>query len=198
VKTIFRKSLAACCLAAMCAGGARADDVTDTIGDALAAYKNGEYTTAVEDLAYALELVKQKKGEHLKSYLPQPLEGWKADEAQAQTAGAAMMGGGTTVSRTYRRGSAEVRIEMVTDSPMMQSIAMMMSNPMFATADGGKMVRIHRQKAMLKYRGGQRSGEVTMLVANRYMITVSGSGVSEEELMAYARAIPVRKLASMR
>lgn len=174
-----------------------ADDVTETIKEALGAYEEGAYTKAAEDLAYALELVKQKKGENLRDYLPPPLEGWKADEAVSQTAGTAMMGGGTMVSRLYRKGSAEVTIEVMTDSPMMQSFAMMMANPMFATSDGGKMVRIKRQKGIITYDKQQRSGDIKLVVGNRFMVTVTGLGVDEADLTAYAEAIDFARLSRM-
>jgi hypothetical protein len=174
-----------------------ADDVSDTIESALSAYKKGEFSSAAEDLSYALELIKQKKGENLKDYLPEPLSGWSAEEAQSQTAGAAMMGGGTTVSRSYTKGNSRIQIEVMTDSPMMQSFAMMFSNPMFATADGGKLIRVNRQKAVEKYDKAGRSGDIKMLVSNRFMITVNGSDVSEEVLEEYAKAIDLRKLSAM-
>ena len=171
-----------------------ADEITDTIDEAVASYKEGKYSKAAEDLSFAMDLIRQKKGTALQSYLPDALPGWKAEEPTSQTVGAAMFGGGTTLSREYSKGDSKVTIEMVTDSPMMQGIAMMLSNPMFAGSDGGKLTRVNREKAIVKYDGKERSGEIIMIADNRFLITVKGNNVSKEDLMAYAKAIDIKKL----
>jgi len=184
-------------MAAVLVTASVADDVTETIDEALAAYKKGDYTQAVEDLNYAAELIRQKKGENLKDYLPAPLEGWKASEAESQTAGAAMMGGGTVVQRRYTRGDSSVEVQYITDSPMMQTVAMMLGNPMFA-GGAGKMTRINRQKAMIEYDKQQKSGQIQMVVGDKYLIIVSGDNVSEEDLKAYAKANDFKKLSALK
>lgn len=171
-----------------------ADDVTDTIDEAVVAYKSGEFTKATEDLTYALELIKQKKGQNMKAYLPEPLDGWNAEDATSQTAGSAMFGGGTMLGRSYRKGDASITIEMVTDSPLLQSIGMMFANPMFASSDGGELTRINKEKAIVKYNASDKSGEIKILLDGRILITVSGNNVSKEDLTAYAEAIDAKKI----
>ena len=197
------KSLTRCTLALVAAGAlslslpAAADDVIDTINEALEAYKNGDYADAASSLDYASQLVKQKKGESLAALLPEPLDGWTAEEAESQAAGAAMFGGGVTASREYRKGDGQVSVQIVTDSPMLQGMMMMFSNPMFAASDGGKMERIKRQKAIVKYNSSGHSGTIQIVVANRFLVTVEGSGVSRDELVAWAEAIDYKKLAAL-
>ncbi len=190
------KNLLLGCLLGSSIGGINAfgDDVTDTVEEAMEAYKKGEYKKASEDLSYALEVINQKKGKNLRAYLPEPLSGWTADDAESQTVGTAMFGGGTMINRSYHKGNASVKIEMIMDSPMLQGVAMMFSNPMIATSDGGELVRIKREKAIVKYKTKDKSGEITMVVANRIMITVKGYDISKDDLMAYAEAIDINKL----
>ena len=71
-----------------------ADDISETLTEAIKSYEAGEYSTAVEDINYALQLIQQKKSEGLASYLPEPLEGWTAKKSESQSAGSAMFGGG--------------------------------------------------------------------------------------------------------
>lgn len=184
--------------ALLVATSAVADEITETIEGALSAYQKGEYKAASEDLGYAQQLIRQKRGDSFKQYMPVPLTGWTMGEIDVQTATAAMMGGGTTLSTTYHKGEGEVAIEMVADSPMLQSIAMMLSNPMFATADGGKMIRIKRHKAVIKYDKNGRSGEIKIVIDNRILVTITGTNVTEEELTAYAKAIDYDALAGMK
>ena len=177
--------------------GAEEDDIVNSINEGMEFYKNGEFAEATSSLNYAVQLIQQKKGESLSNLLPEPLEGWEAEEAQSQAAGAAMFGGGVTAERSYSKADGRLSIQIVTDSPMLQGVMMMFSNPMFATADGSKMVRVGRQKAIVKYSAAEEAGDLKMVVGNRFLVTVEGSGISHDELVAYAKAIDTKKMADM-
>lgn len=174
-----------------------ADDVTDSINEALKYYKEGAYTDAVGSLNYASQLIQQKKGEKLESMLPKPLEGWTAQEATSQAVAAAMMGGGLSAEQSYSKENSSVDIKIITDSPIMQGMMMMFSNPMLAASDGGKLQKIGRQKAIVKYDAQNKSGDINVVVANRFLVTIEGSDVSEADLKAYAKAVDYDKLSDM-
>ncbi|SFV50996.1 hypothetical protein MNB_SV-12-1117 [hydrothermal vent metagenome] len=173
-------------------GNAVADDITDTMADALSAYKKGDYVQTQEDLAYVMELLKQKKGDSIKTLLPDALDGWKAEEAKSETAGAGMLGGGSTSSRTYTKDKSQIIISVVTDSPLLKGLGAIMGNPMFSS--GGKLKRINREKATIKYNSKRESGEITIMLDKRFLITVKGTKVTEDELINYAKAIDFKKI----
>lgn len=173
---------------------ATADDVVETLQEAIKSYENAEYSVAVEDINYALQLIQQKKGQGLEAYLPEPLLGWNAEKAKSKSAGSAMMGGGIITARQYKKGSSKVEIEIITDSPMMQGMMGIFTNPMFATADGGKLERINRQKAIVKYDEKKERGEISLALGKRFFIKVEGEKVTLDELKAYAKAIDFKKL----
>ena len=177
---------------------ALADDVTDSVNEALQLYKDGKFSEAVNSLNYASQLIQQKKGASLESVLPAALSGWTAEEASSQAAGAAMFGGGVTAERRYTKGdSSSVKIQIVTDSPMLQAVMMMMGNPMFATSDGGKMETIGGQKAIVKIDSANKSGQIQIVVANRFLVTLEGEEIVKDDLTAYAKAIDYTKLAAL-
>jgi hypothetical protein len=176
---------------------AGADDVTDYINEGLEYYNNGENTSAVESLNLAVQLIQQMKGEGLESLLPEPLSGWTAQAANSQAAGAAMMGGGITASRQYSKGSSSVDVQIITDSPMLQGMMMMFSNPMLATADGGKLEKINDQKAIVKYNTDSRNGEIQIVVANRFFVVIEGIDVNKDDLKGYAQGIDYKKMAAL-
>lgn len=178
-------------------GPAYGDDVTEAINEGLQYYTNGEYTDAAGSLDYAAQLIRQKKGGELTGLLPEPLEGWKAEQGTSQAAGAAMLGGGVTAERKYDKGSSHITIRYITDSPMMQGVMMMFSNPMFAASDGGKLERIGGQKAIVKYDSSEKSGEIQIVIGNRFLITIEGREVAKEDLVAYAKVIDYKKLAAL-
>lgn len=170
------------------------DTVLSTIREATRQYQAGDYTGAASNLDYAAQLVRQQKSERMKSLLPQPLPGWEGQEASAQALGAAILGGGVTVSRDYRKAGANVSVEIVSDSPVLQSVLMMVNNPMFAGAGGVKLETLKGQRAVIKYDTGKKSGEVYVVVASRFVVTIKGRPAAREDLIAYAEAIDYRAL----
>ncbi len=178
------------------AGTAYGDDVTTSINEALEYYQNGEYTEAVSNLNYATQLIQQKKGGSLESFLPNPLKGWTAEDTTSQAAGAGIFGG-VSAQRQYEKGNRSVSVTIVTDSPMIQGMMMMFTNPAFAVSDGGKMEKIARQKAIVKYKPSEKQGDIQIMVAGRFLISIEGSGVTKTELIKYAEAIDYKKLKTL-
>ena len=175
---------------------AESDPVIETVKEAMDYYKEGDYAGAAASLDYASQMIRQKRGEGLSALLPEPLKGWSAEDASSQASGAAMFGGGTSAEREYMRDSASVTVRIMTDSPMLQGVAMMINNPMFAGADGGKLERINKQKALVKYDEGDRSGSINLMVAGTILITLEGDEVDLDDLRAYAEAIDYGAIAA--
>ncbi len=174
-----------------------ADDVTDSINEGLKQYSNGEFADAVQSLDYASQLIRQKKGGQLETLLPAPIPGWKAEDAKSQAIGSAMFGGGVTAERSYAKGDSRVNVKIITDSPMMQGMMMMFSNPMMLTSDGGKLEKINGEKAIVKYSNDNKDGNINMVIAGRFLITVEGNDVARQDLIAFAQGIDFKKLAAM-
>ena len=171
-----------------------ADEIKESIIEALEYYSKGNYAEAVSGLDYAAQLIRQKRARSLISFLPAPLSGWKAKDAESQAAGQAMFGGIVSAKRLYHKDSSSVTVEIAADSPFLQSMVMVFSNMTFATADGGKLKKIKKQKAIVKYRPSAREGEITIVVKKSYLISIKGTKVSEEDLINYAAAINYKGL----
>lgn len=176
------------------AGRPWADEIVDSIKEALEYYNEEDYAEAVSSLDYAAQLIRQKRGSKLEAFLPEPLSGWKAKDLESRAVGHAMLGGMVSATRQYHKGSSTVTVEIASDSPILQSMLMMFSNPSYATADGGRLKKIRRQKAIIKYRVSKRQGEIFIIVDKRYLVSVNGKKVTEEDLISYASAIDYKKL----
>ena len=170
------------------------DPVIQTIEQALAEYKKQNYSNAATNLDYASQLIRQKKGEALGAFLPEPLEGWTANESKSQVTAASLFGGGLTAAREYTKEDARIQIEIVTDSPLLQPMIMMFSNPIFA-ASAGRFELIHGYKGIIKHQNS--SGDVNIVVNNRFLVTVKGRNVTEEELVSYAKHIDLKGVANL-
>lgn len=174
----------------------RADDVTDSIDEAVKAYKGGDYATAAASLDAAAQLIRQKRAEAFTKFLPEAPSGWTAEDATAGAAAAAMFGGAVTAERHYTKDEASVTVKFITDSPMMSAMMMMMNNPMILnSSDSGKLERIKGQKAIVKYDAGEKSGEINIAVAGSLLVTITGNDLSQAELKSFAEGIDYAKLA---
>lgn len=168
-----RKILILCLCAALMAlpGTALADDIGDMIKRGLKLYEEGKLSQSMEELNFALAQMRQKKAESLTAIFPEAPSGWKAEKAVTESAGAGLMGGGISASRKYREDGdkGKAKLEIMTDSPLIQSMAMMLSNPMFLQGGkNGKLVRIKGQKGILKDNG--KRAELQMLIDNTILL----------------------------
>ncbi len=170
------------------------DPVIQTIEKALEEYKKQDFSNASTSLDYASQLIRQKKGEALGKLLPEPLEGWTAEEGTSQVTAASLFGGGLTAEKKYRNDNGAVTITIVTDSPLLQSMIMMFSNPIFASS-AGQFELINGYKGIVSYE--ENSGKVTIIINNRFLVTVDGQMVTRAELMAYAKTIDLQGIANL-
>jgi hypothetical protein len=159
----------------MLASPARADDVTDQINQALAAYGKHDLPTAVAALEAAANLLRQAQADALKAVLPPAPSGWTADPVDTSAVGAAMLGGGTTVSRTYHNGDQQVDVQIITDSPLLQGMAALINSPMAAAA-GMKTVVIGGRATSY----GATDNSYMALVAGKTILKVTGNKVTPE------------------
>ncbi|MEC4685584.1 MAG: hypothetical protein VST71_07625 [Nitrospirota bacterium] len=174
-----------------------ADEVTDTIKDALQEYRSGKYKAATEDLEYASQLIMQKRAERLQSFLPPPPPGWTAEDAASRAIGSAVAGVkvGIYASRQYHKGSGTVTVTISTDLPMLQ--IQMMFNPLLGVSEKGRLKRIKGQKAVIEYNPEEKRGKISVLAANSFLITVEGKGVSKGIIEDYAKRIDYKGLTTL-
>ncbi|VAX16213.1 hypothetical protein MNBD_NITROSPINAE04-2602 [hydrothermal vent metagenome] len=167
-----------------------ADDVTDQIDEALKAYKKNDYSMATTALDSASALIRQKKGDALAKLLPEPLKGWKAEEAESSSAGAAMFGGGTNVKRVYKKGKESVTITVTTDSPMLQAMSMMFANPQFS-GPNARLVVIDGRKVI----NDKKKNSLQTMVAGKILVNVKGKRKTHpEDVKKYFKAINFKEI----
>ena len=170
------------------------DKVRDTVEEAMRQYEKGDYSGAAANFNYAAQLVLQKKSEQMQSLLPDAPPGWTAETAKSQALGAEILGGGLTISRTYRKDEARVHLEVMAESPVMQSILMLTSNSVFAGAAGGKLETVKGNRAIVKYDGDDQKGEIFIVVDARFVVAIKGRHVTRDELTLFANVIDYDRL----
>jgi hypothetical protein len=169
---------------------ALADNITDAMDQARKAYQSGDLGAAKQSLDLASQLIGQKNAEAFATLLPNALPGWKAEKAQTTALGAAGFGA-STASRTYNNTKGDhVEVQISGDSAIVSQIATFLNNPAMAGAMG-KLVKVGNQRAIQ-----DGDGNVKMIVANKFLVSVEGSADGPSKL-AYAQAIDVAKLSKL-
>ncbi|MEA3278529.1 MAG: hypothetical protein U9Q81_25170 [Pseudomonadota bacterium] len=187
-----RALITAVTLAAMLTTQAQADEVTDQLESARKAYESGELRSAVQTLQFAVASIQEKINLSLLKLLPEPLEGWQADEPQAQSAGMAAMIAGTNLTRRYYRdGGAEVELSIMADSPLMSMMTMMLANPMMMQTDPGTRLFTHGgHRGMVKHEKDSERWEINLMVGSKILMQVTGTGVKERATVEdYLKAV---------
>lgn len=163
------KRIAALATGLLCALPAAADEVVDTLNSAISAYEGGDVQYALEELAYAQQLLLSLKTNSLQAFLPEAPEGWTRTINEEMNTGLAMMGGGVGAEATYNTGTDDFTLRLMMDNPMVAALAGMIPN---AAVMGAKIERVGREKFM------NQNGELTALIGNRVLVQASGGELS--------------------
>ncbi|WP_147302271.1 hypothetical protein [Thalassotalea euphylliae] len=169
-----------------------ADEIKEAIDSALNHYQKGEYKDAISQLQYATSLLQQQKADNIVNIFPEPLSGWQADQAESQIAGAMMMGGGISANRRYTKDNQSIEIELMVDSPMLQTMLAMFNNPAMITMSGKRLTKINGNNAMYDQNGNNI--ELIFVVNNNALFTLRGRNTSKQDVEAYAKAIKIDQL----
>jgi hypothetical protein len=169
---------------------ALADDITDAMDQARKAYQSGDLGGAKQSLDLASQLIGQRNAEAFAQLLPRPLAGWTADRSETTSVGAVAFGA-SVASRRYNNAKGDhIEVQITGDSAVVMQFAALFQNPQIAGAMG-KLVRVGNQRAIQN-----NEGDVHMVIANKFLVTVQGSGDAQSKL-AYAQAVDVAKLSRM-
>lgn len=165
--------------------GARADEVSDGIDKAAAAYRQHDVPGAIAALDGAATLLRQQRADALKALLPLPPPGWQADAPETSAQSGAMLGGGTMATRTYRKGDEQVEVQFTTDSPMLQGMATLISGPLSGSS-GIRTVTVNGRT--LSYT--QADNGYMTLVGGTIVVKVDGTkAVPEPTLRGFVASI---------
>ncbi|MDR3539089.1 MAG: hypothetical protein P4L71_21525 [Acetobacteraceae bacterium] len=177
--------LATASLALLASQGARADAVTEQLDKAAAAYQQHDVPGTIAALDVATTLLRQGRADALQALLPSPPPGWSADPAETSSLSAAMLGGGTSATRTYHHDDQQVVVQFTADSPMLQSVATLISGPLAESA-GIRTVMVGGRALGYTLKD---NGYIT-LVADKVVVKIDGNtAVPEPVLRSFVAAI---------
>lgn len=170
-----------------------ANEVVDAVNTGLKHYQAGEFSQATAQLDYAATLIRQEKAEYVKQAFPAAPSGWTAEQASAEAAGSGMFGGGISANREYRKGDKNIRMELMMDSPMLQAVSGMLSNPSMIAMTGGKVIKVQGISAMSRD-DGSGSLEIQFIAPSNALVTVRGPSSEQATIMQLANQLDFKKL----
>lgn len=165
-----------------------ADEISDAIESALEAYQDGDVQYSIEELNFALQLLKEMKAQNLSAFLPEAPEGWTREIDPQAAASLGVMGGGTGAQAEYTDGVTSFTITIMADNPMVAAMSGLLGNPAMVSASGGKLVRVGREKFVAQ--DDQLSG----LIGNRVLVQAKGG--EQTMVVALLETMDLRGLAA--
>lgn len=161
------------------------DDITDALGAAIEAYEEGEIGDALEEIAYATQLLNALQAQGLTEFLPEPAPGWNR-EVNAEAGASLAFMGGTAAEATYTSSQGgRFTITIMADNPMVTSMAGVLGNSALL-ATMGQIERINRENFMLA------DNELTGLIGGRILVQAAGGTIAD--MTAHLEAMDFREM----
>jgi hypothetical protein len=186
---------AALLLCTAVSAGLAADPVIDQLDAARRAYENGEPRVAIQALNFAIAQIEEQETAKQLQLFPEPLQGWIAEQATAESGGIAAMLTGKILSRTYRNeaSGAEVQIMLSANAPFLGALTSLMQMPMLLQSDPNTSLYTHGSyRGMLKQDPGDGSLELSLIIGSNILLQLSGSdGADRAALEAYLEAMDI-------
>jgi hypothetical protein len=173
----------------------QADEITDQLERGLKLYKEGKYGESLNEIDFASAQIRQKKADTFAGAFPDAPAGWTAEKAETQAIAKALFGGGITATRNYKQDKNRVKMELVTDSPLLQSMAMVINNPMMMQGGQGmKPVRVGDERGMLQTHNNR--AELQLIVDGKVLVKVevNAGDKSEDTAKEFANRLDIKKL----
>jgi hypothetical protein len=180
---------------------ARASGATDPRAAGGAAVDMNTALNAVGQIMTGGKDVQPVDFHRLKDMLPETIGGLKRSEASGQS-GEAMGIKGSSATGRYSDGanaSLEVEISDLGSLSGLAGLAAKFDPTMEKETDTGyeRTTKINGQLVHERYDRRARSGEVSVILNNRFSVTVNGSGVDAGVLTGALKVLDVSKLATM-
>lgn len=166
-------------------------DALDNLGEAFAGLKKKHNIEDKEPIGFR----------DLKKALPRSLGGIDFEESEGQTSGAFGFKI-STVEATYKEDDAEFEVTIVDVAGVGKLVKSMAKWTEFEvdkeTRNGyERTTEIDGHPALEKYDDRRESGETSILVNDRFIISVKGRGVSERQMRRAVDDINIRKIARL-
>ena len=155
------------------------DAVSGHIEAGQQAYQKGDAAHAAHEMEAALLELQGRLGRALARDMPPVPSGWQAEDPEIDGLGA--VGGGLSVTRAYTRADASLNASIILDSPAVAAAAA----PAVGTPDPPNLrrVKVGAEDALLRWDATARSGEISVVLANRVLLQIEGDNLPNGDVL---------------
>jgi hypothetical protein len=172
----------------------------DFLDEANTSLKSENYKEAINSLQMAIGELEKLMIAQIRNILPTEVMGYTAEQSDDESSGTAalgMFGGGLSVERNYFKTENNwddyFKLEIVGNSPMLASVNMMLSNSMYLSSAGGKIIKIGTRKGLMTDEGD--GNYQFQLPLNSSLISIEGYGFSSgNAFMAVVNKINIEEI----
>lgn len=190
-------------LALMLSPAIKAQEMTyqDFLNEAATSLQTENYKEAINSLQMAIGELEKLMIAQIRDILPTEVLGYKAEGSDDESTGMGamgMFGGGLSIERNYFKTADNwddyFKLAVLGNSPMLASVNMMLSNSMYLSSAGGKIIKIGTRKGLLTDEG---DGNFTFqLPLGSSLITIEGYGFSSADaFLAVVNKINIEEIA---
>jgi len=175
-----------------------AQDTDALLDKAGSEYKSGNLENARFELQQVLQEINQAIGRDILALLPDDMEGMTKVEDEDNVTGINTGFAGLFVNRNYQGENRDASIEIVSDSPLLGTINLMLNMPVFIGGDPNqKRIKIDGQKALLtKYTGedGSISYDVQLAFGSTLFTFNCNGFENENDVTGMLENIPMKDI----
>jgi hypothetical protein len=180
---------------------ATAQDFDKNLATARSSYSSGK----LEDARFALEAMLHDLdmaiGKEILKMLPAQMGALKVNEKQDNLTGAGATG--LFVHRTYGADAKAANLEIINNSPMMNSIGAILNTPLLGGMmrnENQSVVKIQGYKSLLNKSVDSDTGKVSyelQIPLNNTLVTLKVNDTTESEITGFGNSIPLAKIAQI-
>lgn len=168
------------------------DPFEEGMREAFVAYKKADYETTTAKLRELLKIMEEKAAEKVGEVLPAAIEDWKGEALKREDLAA--LGGGASISRTYEKGSQEITVKVVKDSPLVKQLLPFFANEELLKLSNRKTHSVSGEKGVME---GEHKLQV-VVDGRIYVELIGDETTGEKDLLGLARKLDLNALAKMK
>ena len=173
-----------------------AQEFNSQLATAKSAYASGKLDDSRFAMQQMLQEIDMMVGKEVLKLLPAKLEDKNANTAHDRVSGPSGFVD-VVIHRDY--GPQEnVSLEIISNSPMISGINALLSLPLIGNSGDSKVVRIGGYKALVQKEGEADKPEFNLQIPlHNSLLTMTAPGSTQEQLIKFANALPIDKIAKM-
>lgn len=178
-----------------------AQDFDKNLATARSSYASGDLNNARFAMESMLRDLDMAIGKEILKMLPTQMGTMKVNEKEDNLTGTG--GTGLFVHRTYGADAKAANLEIINNSPMMNSIGAILNTPLLGGMmrdENQKVVKVQGYKSLLNKSVDSETGKINyelQIPMNNTLVTFKVNDTNENEITTMANTIPLPKIAQM-